>query len=132
MIKVFNELYTLVKNELETNFEGIKASSVYTNTPSSYPFVSIEELDNSIYEQGIDDGKLENFVNVDYELNIYTKGTKRKSESDKILEVIDDILSSLGFVRTNTYPIPTNDETLYRVAVRYSGVVSTKKIIYRR
>lgn len=132
MISIFNELFTNITDLLKSSFTNIKTSSVYTNTPNSYPFVSMEEIDNAIYEQGIDDGNVENFVEVDFEINIYTKGNKRKTDNNKILTKIDNYLSNLGLIRTNTYIVPIADETLYRVVVRYNGVISSNKTIYRR
>lgn len=132
MIKVFNELYSDLTDTLVASFSNIKTSSVYTNTPSSYPFVSVEEINNSIYLNGMDDSHIENFVNLDYEINIYTKNPNKKTNGDKILDLVDKYFTELGFVRTTKQIMPTNDETLYRVVVQYSAVCSQDKTIYRR
>lgn len=132
MINIFNELYTLLTNALAIYDNKIKTSSVYTNTPSSYPFVSLEEIDDSVYEQGSDCCEIENFANKDYEVNIYTQNPNKKSIADGISQVVDTLMKSKGFIRVTKTPLQDTNETTYRIVLRYSGVVSKDHIIYRR
>ena len=112
--------------------DKIETSSVYQNVPSKYPFVSFEEIDNSVYEQGSDCCEIENFVNVDYEINIYTQNPQKKSKGDGIAQVVDTLMKSKGFVRRTKNTFQDTNETTYRIVMRYSGVVSKDHIIYRR
>lgn len=132
MINIFNELYTLVVNALATYDSNIKTSSVYTNTPPSYPFVSFEEIDNSVYEQTSDSCDIEQHALVDYEINIYTKNPNKKVKGDNILNVVDNLLKQYNFVRASKNVFQSSDETTYRIVIRYSGVVSKDSVIYRR
>ena len=83
MISVFNELFTLLDNALSTYDNKIKTSSVYINTPDEYPFVSFEEINNSVYEATSDSCDVENHADTEYEVNVYTQGNKRKSKGDE-------------------------------------------------
>lgn len=132
MIDIFNEIYTNVVNDLATYDNKIKTSSVYTNTPSSYPFVSLEEIDNSVYERGSDCCEIENFANIEYEVNIYTQNPNKKSKADGISNVVDNTLKGKGFTRVSRNILQDTNETTYRVIIRYSGVVSKDKVVYRR
>ena len=132
MISIFNEVYTLLVNTLTSYDDKIETSSVYQNVPSKYPFVSFEEIDNSVYEQGSDCCEIENFVNVDYEINIYTQNPQKKSKGDGIAQVVDTLMKSKGFVRRTKNTFQDTNETTYRIVMRYSGVVSKDHIIYRR
>lgn len=132
MINIFNELYTLLVNALASYDSSIETSSVYQNVPSQYPFVSFEEIDNSVYEQGSDCCEIENFVNVDYEINIYTQNPSKKSKGDDIANVVDNLMKSKGFIRRTKNVFQDTNETTYRIVLRYSGVVSKEKVIYRR
>ena len=132
MISIFNELYTLLVNALTSHDSEIETSSVYQNVPSKYPFVSFEEIDNSVYEQGSDDEEIENFVNVDYEVNIYTQNPQKKSKGEKIAQVVDTLMKSKGFIRTTKNAFQDTNETTYRIVIRYSGVVSKDNVVYRR
>jgi len=136
MINIFNEIYTALVNALSTDEKtstlGVENSSVYVNMPSKYPFVSMEEIDNSVYEKGSDCCEVENFANVYYEVNIYTRDPLKKTNGNTIAEVVDNLLKSYGFVREYKNPIQSSDETIYRIIMRYHGVVSKDHTIYRR
>lgn len=132
MIDIFNELYTLFTTTLATYDASIKTSSVYTNTPSSFPFVSFEEIDNSVNERGSDSCDIENLADLEYEINIYTKDPSKKSKGDAIAQVVDTFMKSKGFMRVTKNPLQDSNETTYRIVMRYSGVVSKDSVIYRR
>ena len=132
MINIFNELFTLLKNTLATYDPNIKTASVYTNMPSSYPFVSFEEINNSVHEQTSDSCDIEEHADIEYEVNIWTQNPQKKSQADDISNVVDNLLKSYNFVRTTRNPFQSPDETTYRVVIRYSGVVSKDHTIYRR
>ena len=132
MIDIFNELYTLVVDTLASYDENIETSSVYQNIPSKYPFVSFEEIENSIYENGMDDGDIENFINVEYEINIYTQLPQKKSKAESIANLLDTLMKSKGFVRRTKNALQDSKETTYRIVLRYGGVVSKDNVVYRR
>lgn len=132
MIDNFNEIYTRITTALQTYDSNVKTSSVYTNTPSSYPFVSIELIEDSVYEQGIDSGDVENFAVHSYEINVYAKGNLAMSSARKLLEVADNFMKSIGFTRISKTPLQDQNETIYRFIARYEGVVSKDLKVYRR
>ena len=132
MINIFNELFTDLKTALIEHDSNIKTSSVYTNTPSQYPFVSMEEIDNSVYELTSDCCEIENHASIDFEINVYTESPNKKSKADKIVNVVDTLFKNKNFVRMSKNIFESNDETKYRVILRYSGIVSKEHIVYRR
>lgn len=132
MINIFNEVFTAFDNALTSYDSKISTSSVYINAPSKYPFASLEEIDNSVYEYSSDSCDIENHAVVDYEVNIYTQNPKKKSKADAMADVVDTLFKSLGFRRLSKNPIQNQEETTYRIVLRYSGVVSKDKVIYRR
>lgn len=129
MINIFNEIYTGLSTELGSD---VSMSSVDTNTPATYPFVSMVQINNSVYLAGSDCCNVENFANIDFEINVYTTQPNKKSNNDTLCEKIDTYFASKGFVRRTKMPLSTNDETTYRVVIRYSGIVSKDHTIYRR
>lgn len=132
MIDIFNETFTALVGTLADFDESIKTSSVYTNMPTEFPFVSMEEVGNDVYQNGMDDEEIENFADIDFEINIYTQDTLRKSKANEILQVVDTFFKELGFIRMSKNNIQDNSGTTYRIVVRYSGVVSKDHIVYRR
>ena len=132
MISIFNQVYTLLVDALHTHDTDIKTSSVYTNMHSSYPFVSIEEIDNSVYQSGSDCCEIENYANIEFEVNVYTQNKNKKSKGDEISQVVDTLMASKGFTRYSKTILQDTDETTYRIVLRYGGVVSKDNIVYRR
>lgn len=132
MIDIFNELYTLFVDTLLAYDNKIETGGVYTNAPSKYPFASLEEIDNAVYELTSDSCDIENHAEVEYEVNIYTQNKLKKSKGDGIAQVVDNLFKSLGFIRMSRNVLQSQDETTYRIILRYRGVVSKEKVIYRR
>ena len=132
MIDNFNEIYTRITTALKQYDSNVKTSSVYTNSPSSYPFVSIELIDDSVYQGGIDSGDIDNFANHSYEINVFAKGNTAMSKARELLEVADNFMKSVGYVRVSRTPMQDQNETAYRFIARYEGVVSKDLKVYRR
>ncbi len=133
MIDVENEIFSKVVSDLKLKYPNVSYASVFTNSPPNYPFVSIEEIDNFIYERSEDSSSNENHVRVTYEINIYVKdNSMKKTEAKNILNIVDSSLLGLGFSRISKIPSQGDDETIYRVVLRYSGVVSKNYEIFRR
>lgn len=131
MIDISNAVYTLVKTALNEYDATVKTSNVYTNTPSGYPFVSVEEIDNAV-DMDTSDCAVENHAIVQYEINIYTKDPLKRSKGMEILQVVDGLLASYNFVRVSKNELQDTNETTYRIIARYEAVVSKDKVIYRR
>ena len=134
MISIFNETFTDLESTLASNpkTQDVKTSSIPTNMPNEFPFVSLEEIGNSVYQQGMDDCEIENFANVDMEAMIFTKDPKRKTRANEILQVIDTFFRELGFIRMSKNDLQDNTGTAYCIVVRYSAVVSKDHTVYRR
>ena len=133
MIDISNQVYTLVKNALNTYDSSIGTSSVYTNTPSVYPFVSVEEIDNMVDIDTSDSCALENHAEIQYEINIYAKDPLKRSKAYEILQVVDTLLGSYNFTRRSKNDFQEgNNETIYRIILRYTALVSKDHTIYRR
>ena len=132
MITNSSEIFTRLTTALKDVDSSVKTSSVYTNSPSDYPFVSIELINDIVYENGIDSGDIENFANIDYEINVYTKGNTKMSKAYKLLEVADNFMKSIGFIRNILTPMQDQNETLYRLVARYEAVVGKDLKVYRR
>lgn len=132
MIDNFNEIYTRITSALQEYDSKVKTSSVYTNSPSSYPFVSVELIEDYVYERGSDSGDIENFANNAYEINVYSKGNTAMSKARELSMVVDNFMKSVGFTRVSKTPMQDQNETLYRIILRYEGVVSKDLTVYRR
>ena len=134
MIDIENLVFDRVAARIREQFPDIFITGEYVNSPSSFPAVSLVEMDNSIRETTIDSGSNENHVNVMYEANVYSnKTTGKKSECKAIIALIDTEMTAMGFVRSTLTPVPNEyDSTIYRMVGRYRAAVSTDHKIFRR
>ena len=134
MIDIENEVFNRVATRVREQFPNIFIVGEYVKSPSSFPAVSLMEMDNSIRESTVDSGSNENHANVMYEVNVYSnKTTGKKSECKAIIALIDQEMSAMGFVRSTLTPVPNEyDSTIYRMVGRYRAAVSTNHKIFRR
>ena len=134
MIDIESQVFDRVATRVREQFPDIFMTGEYVNSPSSFPAVSLVEMDNSIRESTIDSGSNENHANVMYEVNVYSnKTTGKKSECKAIIALIDTEMTAIGFVRSTLTPVQNEyDSTIYRMVGRYRAAVSTDHKIYRR
>lgn len=134
MIDVESQVFSKIATRLRETFKGIYVTGEYVKTPSSFPAVSLIEMDNVPLRRTQTSDSVENHVELMYELNVYSnKATGKKTECKKIASVVDNEMATMGFTRTMLNPIPNMDDaTIYRILGRYKAVVSTENVIYRR
>ncbi len=134
MIDIENQVFTRCADRVVESFPDASLSGEYVKVPSSFPAVSIVEIDNLAYEQTQTSGSVENHATVTYEVNVYSNLTSgKKAQCKAILAIIDEVMAALGFTRIMVNPVPDmNDATIYRMVARYRAVVSHDQKIYRR
>ncbi len=134
MIDIENQVFDRVAKRVREQFPDIFITGEYVNSPSSFPAVSLVEMDNSLREPTVDSGSNENHANVMYEVNVYSNKTAgKKSECKAIIALIDTEMTAMGFVRSTLTPVQNEYEsTIYRMVGRYRAAVSSDYKIYRR
>ena len=134
MIEIETEIFNEVSEKVRAEFPNIFMTGEYVKSPSSFPCVSLVEMDNATFRNSQTTEGQENHAAVMYELNVYSNKTKgKKAECKEIAAFIDDLMMGLNFTRTMLEPVPNQDgATIYRMLGRYRAVVSKNKTIYRR
>lgn len=134
MIDVESELFSTIQSAVRVEYPTLFMTSEYVKTPSSFPCVSLVEVDNTTLRSTQSSTEQENHVTVMYELNVYSNKTKgKKAECKEIVAFIDNLLMNRNFTRTMLEPVPNQDSaTIYRMLGRYRAIVSKNKTIYRR
>ena len=131
MIDIENMLFTTVKKALP---ETVKTGTMYTQSQSKFPYVTLIVMDNSVYEPFINSARIENAADIMVEVNVYSNKTSgKKEECKKIMKTVDETLSGLNLVRSFCQPTPNlEDATVFRMTARYRAIVDTNSNIYRR
>lgn len=133
MIDVESKVYTPIAVALRDAFSGIFVSGEYVKAPSSFPHVSIVEMDNYTSDDRLDTSDTEKFSTLMYEVNVYSNKTSgKKTECKEIIKVIDELMYQMNFKRLSLAPIPNMDDaTIYRMTARYR-VETDGEHFYRR
>lgn len=134
MIDMEQKIFSEISEKVREQYPEIFMTGEYVNAPSSFPCVSLVEMDNATFQKTQTQNGHENHAAVTYELNVYSnKKTGKKAECKEIIGFIDELLMDLNFTRTMLEPIPnTQDATIYRMLGRYRAVIDTQNTIYRR
>lgn len=133
MIDVESKVYTPIAVALRDAFSGIFVSGECVKAPSSFPHVSLVEMDNYTSADRLDTADEERFSTLMYEVNVYSNKTSgKKSECKKIIGFIDDLMYKMNFKRLSLAPVPNMDDaTIYRMTARYR-VETDGENFYRR
>ena len=76
---IFDEVSEKVYAAFEKKCPDLLIMSEYVKSPSSFPFISIVEIDNATFRNSQTTEGHENHVAVTYEVNIYSYGRKCRS-----------------------------------------------------
>ena len=119
-----NYVYTQVRNALMSAYENVDISAEYVENPSVFPHVSFEMSDNITDASSMTADNREFASEQAFAVNIYTVSETKKSDAQAIAEVIDDVMMGLGFRRALWMRTPNIDRNIYRLTLRYSGLVA--------
>ena len=124
MIDIENDVINLVTETVHAEWTTAFVGGEYTEYPSSFPAVTVEEIDNRVYQR-MRTENIENAVTVTYQINVFSnKAGQRKSEAKSIMNAIDAVLTAKGFTRIMTEHVPNlNDSKIFRYVARYEAVV---------
>ena len=133
MIDIEQDVYLAVRTAVLAAYPKATVSNVEERSPAKFPFVSVQELNNSTLIDTIDSGSNERHANVMYQVDCYSNATKgRKSACKALYAVVDDVMIRAGFARSMTNPVNMDRGTVYRITARYVASVDTNNVIYRR
>ena len=141
MIDIENKIFNDIATQVQLYFSDASIYSDAIDVPASFPCVTIQEIDNSVYERSSDSSALENHARLTYEFNIYSNlQSGKKSQAKDIQGIIDSVMEDFNFTRTFCSPMPNQDRTIYRIVSRYDGIVAkgvenngnTRYTIYRK
>lgn len=132
MIQIWNLVLERLLVRLEVEGVTVDYSTEDNPSPAKFPHLSLVESDDYTYTRTMT-RKGEQHAAKLYSVNVYSNSeTGRKAEAEKVMAIVDDEMLAMGFVRRSMLPVSNlNHATVYRIAARYSGVVSKSGMIYR-
>lgn len=132
MIDFEDNVIDYLSRNLETMFPKINVTTEFSlSDESTFPTVLVYEMDNYTYTPTLDSSLKENHARVTYQVEVYTKGSRSKSKAKKILNEVDGLLQSVGFIRQIKTNMATGYTDMTRFVTRYQALISKDGLIYR-
>lgn len=121
MIDKENEIFKAVSTALRKKVKSIYViGAEMSSAPPKFPAVSFIQTNNTVKTEHSTFDSLENVVTEDYKAEVYSNLEKNKeTQTKEITNIISDIMSELGYVRTFCEVVPNNGSTINRRMSRY-------------
>ena len=130
MIDKSNEIFNIVATDLRSAYSGIKVVGEYVYTPTVFPTVTIDEVQNLPVH--LDSAGLPKYAEVVYRVQVFCNDIGKRAKAREIYGTVFERLSSLGLVSVtySTTPAIYNSE-VYSITGTFRGVLDRNGVIYR-
>lgn len=134
MIDYQNEIFTDVATTVRAEHEGVTVTGEYIRTPSKFPTVTLDEIENVTVASLVDSSDEENYSGLGYRLQVFSnKVGGKKAEARAVFTTADKRLCGLGFRRITYSTTPEiYDSTIYSITATYEAIVDRNGVIYKR
>ena len=121
MIDKENEIFKAVSTALRKNFKSIYViGAEMSPTPPKFPAVSFVQTNNTVKTEHSTFDSLEKVVTEDYKAEVFSNLEKGKeTQTKEITNIISDVMSEYGYLRTFCEVVPNTDSTINRRMSRY-------------
>ena len=130
MIDYSNEIFSAVATDLRSAYEGIRVVGEYVSSPTAFPTVTIDEIQN--IPAHLDSAVLPKYAEVVYRVQVFCNGVGKRAKAREIYGAVFERLSMLGLVGVSytTTPAVYNSE-VYCITGTFRGVMDRDGVIYR-
>ena len=120
MIEIEAKVYSPIATALKYQFEGIYVTSEPAATPPKDLAVSIVQQDSYSSPRKQDNTLTERFATVMFQVDVYSnKVSGKKAQAKEVMNVIDEMMFDMNFMRLELRPVPMEDSGYYRLTARY-------------
>lgn len=113
--KLFNLIATALRNVYGAGNIYVIGEEVI-NEPPRFPSISVVQSDDIPNEKYSTFNKIENVAIESYKIEVVSKDSK---ETKEIVDLIDNIFTEHGYIRTFNQPVFTVDSSIYRRIARF-------------
>lgn len=130
MIDYSSEFFDAVATDLRSTYEGIKVVGEYVASPTVFPTVTIDEIQN--IPTHLDSASIPKYAETVYRVQIFCNGLGKRAKAREIYGAVAKRLSLLGLVGITytTTPAIYNSE-VYCITGTFRGVVDRDGTVYR-
>ena len=131
MIDKSSEIFNAVATDLRSLYPGIKVVGEYVATPTVFPTITLDEIQNIPVH--LDSASENKFADVLYRVQIFSNSPEgKRAQARSIYGALDVKMQALGLlaVSYSTTPAIYNSE-IYSITATYRGVIDRNGVIYR-
>lgn len=134
MLDYMNEVFTTLAKTVRDAHSDVTVSGEYTRTPSKFPTVTLDEIQNVSIDHLEDSSHEEQFAGVTYRLQVFSnKQGGKKAEARAIFATADAEMRRMGFRRVTYTTTPEiYNSTIYSITATYEAIVSAAGYVYKR
>lgn len=124
MIDIENIVINTIYAALTDAGISAEVSSVYKDTPETFPHVYARQIDNATLRSTQDTSLLEHHASVRFRVDVFSnKSVGAKEEVKTIANVVDLAMQTMKFTRAAFNFIPNYDRTVVRAYADYTAIV---------
>lgn len=131
MIDYSNEVFNAVSTDLRSAYTEIRVVGEYVVSPTSFPTVTIDEIQNIPVH--LDSAVESKYAQVQYRVQVFSnKRDGKRAEAREIYKRVDEKMQSLGLyaISYSTTPAIYNSE-IYCITAIYTAVIDKNGMVYR-
>jgi hypothetical protein len=130
LINYSNEIFDTVAKDLRSSYKGIQMIGEYVQTPTKFPTVTMDEIQNIPVH--LDSAKYNKYARVTIRSQVFCSGTGKRNKARDIFDSLDKKLMDMGFVMKTytTTPAVYNSE-VYCITATHEGVIGADGRVYR-
>ena len=130
MLDFSNEIFTTVAKDLRSLYTGVQVLGEYVNTPSKFPTVTIDEIQNVPVH--LDSAKTNKYARIVYRTQVFCNGNGKRNKAREIFNSLDQKLMSIGLTcKTYTTTPSIYNSEVYCITATHEGVIGADGMIYR-
>lgn len=132
MIDAESTIFDQVADAFDEAYPNGSRYGEETTSPPRFPCLTLVQVDNFTYEPSLDASHKEHNAWLVFEANVYSNKTAgAKQECKDIMQLVDEQMQSLNFVRLFCTPSKNADKKYFRMTARYRAVISEEYRLYR-
>lgn len=131
MIDYSNEIFNAVAEHLRSLFSGIRVVGEYVNSPTRFPCVTIDEIEN--VPEHLDSARVNKYARIVYRVQVFSNlENGKRAQAREIYNAVDAKLQELGlFAKTYTSTPAVYNSEIYSITATYEAVIDLNGVIYR-
>lgn len=136
--EVFDEIYENIASKLEDSELNPFGSTILSYVPSQgfdeFPVIVLSQLEYRLERETLGKTEKKHFFSIDAQIfSIDTAFQNRREIGNNIANLVEDVIQNdYGLTLVSANVLPNLDEKIYRIILRFSGLVDDDtKIIYR-